>query len=110
MRVLGMVAAGCATAAVILGYQVLRRSKTARIGLTVLALPLLFSGMVTGGFLSSIVVACALLLWLPPARDWFAGRAAPAPPAAPGLRGRPPPTHARGRPPAPPAPPTGPRR
>ena len=89
-----MIAAGCATAAVILGYQVLRRSRTARIGLTVLAVPLLFSGMVTGGFLSSIVVACALLLWLQPARDWFAGRAAPRPPG-PGPS-RPHPDDARG--------------
>ena len=44
------------------------------------ALPLLLSGMVTGGFLSSSWWPCALLLWLPPARDWFAGRAAPRPP------------------------------
>ena len=107
MRVLGMIAAGCATAAVILGYQVLRRSKTARIGLTVLALPLLFSGMVTGGFLSSIVVACALLLWLPPARDWFAGRAAPRPPEPRAFASTTPTTPAA--PPAPPAPPTGPQ-
>ena len=74
MRTLGMVAGGCAAAAGILGYQVLRRSKPARIALTVLAVPLLFSGMVTGGFLSSLVAASAFLLWLPPARDWFAGR------------------------------------
>ncbi len=115
MRVLGMIAAGCATAAVILGYQVLRRSRTARIGLTVISVPLLFSGMVTGGFLSSIVVACALLLWLPPARDWFAGRAAPSPPQprafetltprAPGASG---PSSAPTAPHAPP-PPTGPQ-
>ncbi len=74
MRTLGMVAGGCAAAAGILGYQVLRRSKPARIALTVLAVPLLLSGMVTGGFLSSLVAASAFLLWLPPARDWFAGR------------------------------------
>ena len=74
MRTLGMVAGGCAAAAGILGYQVLRRSKVARIALTVLAVPLLLSGMVTGGFLSSLVAASAFLLWLPPARDWFAGR------------------------------------
>ncbi len=83
MHVLGMVAAGCATAAAILGFYVLKRSKPARLALAVLALPLLISGMVTGGFLSSLVAACALLLWLPPARDWFAGRE-PAKPARPG--------------------------
>lgn len=77
MRTLGMVAAGCATAAGILGFHVLRRSKPARIALSVLALPLLVSGMVSGGFLSSLVAACAFLLWLPPARDWFEGREPP---------------------------------
>ena len=84
MRTLGMVAGGCAAAAGILGYQVLRRSKPARIALTVLAVPLLLSGMVTGGFLSSLVAASAFLLWLPPARDWFAGRepVRPVPPEA----------------------------
>ena len=80
MRTLGMVAAGCATAAAILGYQVLRRSKSARIALSVIAVPLLVSGMVSGGFLSSLVAACAFLLWLPPARDWFEGREPPRPP------------------------------
>jgi len=77
MRTLGMVAAGCATAAGILGFHVLRRSKPARIALSVLALPLLVSGMVSGGFLSSLVAACAFLLWLPPARNWFEGREPP---------------------------------
>jgi hypothetical protein len=104
MRTLGMVAAGCATAAGILGFQVLRRNKAARIALTILAGPLLVSGMVTGGFLSSLVAASALLLWLPPARDWFAGRepARPAarpisappspPPSPPSVTSRPPPS------------------
>ena len=66
-----MVAAGCATAAGILGYQVLRRSKSARLALTVLAAPLFLTGMVTGGFVSSLVAASAVMLWLQPARDWF---------------------------------------
>lgn len=79
MRTLSMVAAGCATAAGILGFQVLRRNRTARIALTVLAVPLLISGMVTGGFLSSLVAAAAFLLWLPPARDWFSDRPARGP-------------------------------
>ena len=45
MRALGMVAAGCAAAAAILGYQVLKPNRVARIALTVLAVPLLLSGM-----------------------------------------------------------------
>ena len=40
LRVVSMVTAGCATAAAILGYQVLRRSRSARLALTVLAVPL----------------------------------------------------------------------
>ena len=59
IRTLAMVAAGCATAAAILGYQVLRRSRSARLALTVLAVPLFFAGLVTGGFVSSLVAASA---------------------------------------------------
>ena len=44
-----MVAGGCAAAAAILGYHVLQRSRGARIALTVLAVPLFVSGLVTGG-------------------------------------------------------------
>jgi len=73
LRTLGMVAAGCATAAAILGYQVLQRSRSARLGLTLLAVPLFLTGMVTGGFLSSVVAAAAVMLWFQPSRDWFNG-------------------------------------
>ncbi len=91
LRTLTMVAAGCATAAAILGYQVLRRSRSARLWLTVIAVPLFVTGLVTGGFVSSLVAASTVLLWLQPARDWFDGvtrpqadarRAAAAPPPA----------------------------
>jgi hypothetical protein len=78
LRTLSMVAAGCATAAAILGYQVLRRSRSARLALSVLAVPLFLTGMVTGGFVSSVVAASALMLWLQPARDWFNGVSAPS--------------------------------
>lgn len=71
LRTVSMVAAGCATAAAILGYHVLRRSRSARLVLTVLALPLFLTGVVTGGFISSVVAASAAMLWLQPARDWF---------------------------------------
>ena len=86
LRVVSMVTAGCATAAAILGYQVLRRSRSARLALTVLAVPLFLTGMVTGGFVSSVVAASAVMLWLQPSRSWFDGTApparVPAPPAA----------------------------
>ena len=74
LRVVSMVAAGCATAAAILGYHVLRRSRSARVALGLLAVPLFVTGLVTGGFVSSVVAAASVMLWLPPARDWFAGR------------------------------------
>lgn len=79
LRVVSMVTAGCATAAAILGYQVLRRSRSARLALTVIAVPLFLTGMVTGGFVSSVVAAAALMLWLQPSRDWFRGSGAAAP-------------------------------
>jgi hypothetical protein len=92
VRVLAMVAAGCATAAAVLGFHVLKRSKGARLALTIVAVPLFFAGMVVGGFLSSLVAASALVLWLEPSRDWFNGvraRTAPVPepgPSAPEQR------------------------
>ena len=75
-----MVAAGCATAAAVLGFYVLRRHRGARVGLGVLAVPLFLSGVVTGGFMSSLVAVAAAMLWLQPARDWFDGKTPPAPP------------------------------
>ncbi|HEU5036756.1 MAG TPA: hypothetical protein VFT70_07120 [Nocardioides sp.] len=86
IRTLAMVTAGCATAAAILGYQVLRRSRSARLALSVLAVPLFFAGLVTGGFVSSLVAASVAMLWLQPSRDWFDGvvtRPAPAAQVAP---------------------------
>lgn len=73
LRALSMVAGASATAAAILGFYVLRRSRSARMGLAVLALPLFVSGMAVGGFLSALVVAATVMLWFQPARDWFDG-------------------------------------
>jgi hypothetical protein len=85
IRTLGMIAAGCATAAAILGYQVLRRSRSARLAVTLVAVPLFITGMVTGGFVPAVVAASALMLWLQPARDWFSDNPPqrPAPTPAP---------------------------
>jgi hypothetical protein len=102
IRTFAMVAAGCATAAAILGYQVLRRSRSARLALTVLAVPLFLTGLVTGGFVSSVVAASAVMLWLQPARDWFDGVTRPAP-AAP-VAGRPVPAPPVATPPVAPPP------
>jgi hypothetical protein len=73
LKILSMVAAGCATAAAVLGWHVLHRHRASRIALTVVAVPLFFTGMVAGGFFSSLVAASALMLWSRPARDWFDG-------------------------------------
>jgi hypothetical protein len=108
MRVLTMVAAACATAAAILGFQVLRRSRPARLVLTVLAAPLFVGGVTLGGFLPAVVVGSIIMLWFQPARDWLDGKT-PRPAPAPSV-----PTAASPQvdepPPAPPVPaPTEPR-
>lgn len=84
MRVLTMVTAACATAAAILGYHVLRRSRPARLVLSVLAVPLFLGGFVVGGFIPAMVVGAITMLWFQPARDWVDGKAprpVPDPPA-----------------------------
>jgi len=97
LYVVSMIAAGLATAAAILGFHVLKRNRSARLGLTVLALPLFLCGLVTGGFLASVVAASVAMLWLSPARHWFAG-----------TRPEPVPSTPAARTPAPPLPPAGP--
>ncbi len=98
LYVVSMIAAGLGTAAAILGFYVLKRNRSARIGLSVLALPLFVCGLVTGGFLASVVAASVAMLWLSPSRHWFAGTKpeaikAPAPSGAnPSAPTPPPPT------------------
>lgn len=88
MHTVSLVAAGCATAAAILGWHVLKRSRGARIGLSVVAVPLFFAGLFAGAFLSTMVAVAAALLWTKPSRDWFDGIAAtPQPSSQPGTSG-----------------------
>ncbi len=84
IKTLSLVAAGCATAMVILGYQTLQRSRSARLALTVLAVPLFLTGIATGGYASSVVAVAVGTLWLQPARGWFDGSGAPAGAGRPG--------------------------
>src|SRR3546814_294583 len=79
INIAAMVAGASAAAAAILGIFVLQRDKPARIGLSVAAVPLFLAGLVTGGFLSSLVAVCAVMLWTKPSRYWFNGNAAPPP-------------------------------
>lgn len=73
LRIAAMVGAACAAATAILGWQVLQRSKGARIALSSLAAPLFLSGLAGGGVVSAVVVAAIVMLWFQPARDWFDG-------------------------------------
>lgn len=74
IRVLATVAAVCAAATAILGYHVLQRSKGARIGVTVLVVPMFLTGLVTGGIAPAVVAAAVVMLWFQPARGWFDDR------------------------------------
>jgi hypothetical protein len=85
LRITLMVAAATAAATAILGWQVLQRSKPARLALTALAVPLFVTGVYGGGFAPGVVTAAIVMLWFQPARDWFDGRVRPVPPAAPPL-------------------------
>lgn len=100
LQVATMVAAGCATAAAPLGYQVLRRNRAARVVLSVLAVPMLVAGFATSVFLTSVVAVSVLMLWLQPARGWFAGTWSPAPAAPPDTPLSGPPTSRVAGPPA----------
>lgn len=74
IRILCLVGAGAAAASTILGFQVFKRSISARVALTALSPLLLIGGLATAGFLAPMVVAGIGLLWLQPTRDWYAGR------------------------------------
>jgi hypothetical protein len=73
LQVAYMVAAACAAATAILGWQVLQRSKGARLALSILVVPLFFTGLASGGIASAVVAAAVVMLWFQPARDWFDG-------------------------------------
>ena len=84
LRIGLMVAAACGAATAILGWQVLQRSRGARVALSLLAVPLFISGLVGGGVVAALVVAAIVMLWFQPARDWFDGvTRAPLPPPEP---------------------------
>lgn len=104
LHAVSMVGAASAAAAAILGVWVLRRNHAARIGLTVAAVPLLATGFLTSGFLSTLVAVSVVMLWGRQGRDWFAGKSW-VPPTLPERRREQPP--ASPAPPAPPAPASG---
>ena len=73
IRASSMIAGACAAAAAVLGIFLFRRNRAARLGLSVLAIPLLVTGLATGGFMATLVAVSTVTLWLQPARDWFDG-------------------------------------
>jgi hypothetical protein len=64
----------CAAVAAVLGVFVLQRHRGARIGLSIVAVPLLVSAPLVGGFLGAVIAVATLMLWNGPAADWYAGR------------------------------------
>ncbi|GAA3677747.1 hypothetical protein GCM10022237_41460 [Nocardioides ginsengisoli] len=74
IRVLCLIGAGAATAAVILGTQVYRRSLSARVALTALTPLFLVGGIAIDVFPAFLLIAGVALLWASPTRDWYAGR------------------------------------
>jgi hypothetical protein len=72
----GLLVTGAASAAtLVFAVFAVRRDKSARIAMSVLAVPLLVCGVFVDPFLAGFIVAAAVLLWTGPARDWYAGRA-----------------------------------
>ena len=82
LRVTCMVAAACACATAILGWFVRTPDRSSRLALTIFAGPVFVAGLAVGGLAGSFVAAGTAMLWLAPAREWFAtGRWTPAAPA-----------------------------
>jgi len=93
LHVATMIGVGCATAIAILGIWLLRGDRSARLAASLLTVPLVLTGLATGGFLAAVVAAAVVMLWVEPARAFFepagAARAAAAPTTTPSA---PPPT------------------
>lgn len=111
LRVLSMAAAACATAMAVLAFRTLRRDRTARLAMSLLAAPLFVCGLATDGIFSTAAAAAVATLWFGPAREWFSDglpgqRGGPAPASAAARRRTPEVApHARAWPPPAPAPP-----
>ena len=74
LRVLVLVDAALAAAAVVLAVFVLQRHRAARVTLTVVAAVLLITSPADNVVLAVVLAVAVSMLWSQPARDWFAGR------------------------------------
>jgi hypothetical protein len=82
LRITCLVAAASACATAILGWYVRKPDRSARLGLSIFAVPVFVTGLAAGGLAGSFVAAGAAMLWVMPAREWFAtGRWTPPSPA-----------------------------
>lgn len=70
-----LVEAIASVAMLVLSVYVLRRDRAARIALTALVVPVVIGGFFAGQMEAAFVAVAGVLLWTPPANDWFAGRA-----------------------------------
>ena len=77
LRVVATVTGACAAVAAVLGVYALQGNRQARMVLSVLAVPIFVTGIVVGGFMSSIVAVAITMLWLSPSREWFRGEPVP---------------------------------
>jgi hypothetical protein len=82
MRGVIFVSAALSAAGLVLGVYSLRRHRAARIGLSVVAVALLFTATLVTGPLPLLVVFAAARLWRRDARDWFDGVARSASPGS----------------------------
>jgi hypothetical protein len=74
LRAVVLLSGAFAAAGVILSVFTLRRHRGARIGLSVVAVLMLFSTTFVAGLLPFVVALAASMLWRREARDWFDGR------------------------------------
>ncbi|MEP7089001.1 MAG: hypothetical protein ABI776_02745 [Nocardioidaceae bacterium] len=110
MRGVVLLSGGLAAAGAILAVYALRRHRGARVGLSVVAVVMLFSTTFVAGLLPVVVAFATVMLWSRDARDWFDGRpprtrsqatrSAGTPPPVPPVPPVPRPTMAAWQPPA----------
>lgn len=79
-HVAALVAAASAAICAILGGFILRKDRSARLGVSVAAVPMLLASLLLDNpLVAMFVVVAAAMLWASPSRDWFDGTWRPEP-------------------------------